>query len=881
MPSPSPNHSPRSHARITQHRRLLQLDSPLGPDVLLPQRLIATERLNDGYEVTIDLLTTHTGLALEQLISQPVTLWIRQHEGETLPWHGYVHTAKRLGSDGELDFCQLSFSSWLHFLRFRKDARIWQDKRTEDILADVFNNHPQARGHYRFVLERTYVPRSYCTQYETDWHFAQRLMEEEGWFAHHEQREDGSGHVLVITDNTWNLPGLPRQGIAFHGAGPRDELDKILHWSASRTLSSKTWRGRSDDYKSPRMQKEAEEQVMPEYGHLPAQLEMYEYTGAYSFRLQEDGNRQADLQVEQWESAMQRYAAVSGVRNLACGRWFRLEEHPQYRTEPDRERQFVILAIDWFIENNLPLSHQALDFPGSLKGTLMAFKESIRRERQVDETDNEHTGHCFNRFEVQRRKLPYRPARTHARPVMLPQTAIVVGPASEEVYTDHLDRIKVQFRWDRINPGNEAASCWVRVSYPNAGQSWGAVYVPRIGQEVIVSFLNGDPDRPVVTGRLFNGEQRPQWHTNGRLSGVKSKEFGGTGFNQMVMDDTPEQSRIHLYSTNTHAQLNLGHLVSQTGNERGAFFGSGFALSTDAYGAIVTHKGLYISTYGRPGAQGVQLDANEATGQLKSGAALSRTLSETAAKAGAEPLAGQEALRDFIDATQGDYEDPSQAQANRFKQAILLVASPDGIGLTTPKGVHTHAGAGLTLSSGTDTSIAAGKSLLASVAEKISLFAFKAGIKLFSAKGKVEVQAQSDDLDLIAEKVARLLSASGRVEIRAKEEVLITAGGSFIRLNASGITQGTSGAWEAKAATHAMPGPTTLAYEMNRSSAVLPFDEEFVLRWPYDKSPVKNRRFEIVRGDGTKVRGMTDAQGKTGLQKSLFVENTSLRILPE
>ncbi len=832
MPSPSPNHSPRSHARITQHRRLLQLDSPLGPDVLLPQRLIATERLNDGYEVTIDLLTTHTGLALEQLISQPVTLWIRQHEGETLPWHGYVHTAKRLGSDGELDFCQLSFSSWLHFLRFRKDARIWQDKRTEDILADVFNNHPQARGHYRFVLERTYVPRSYCTQYETDWHFAQRLMEEEGWFAHHEQREDGSGHVLVITDNTWNLPGLPRQGIAFHGAGPRDELDKILHWSASRTLSSKTWRGRSDDYKSPRMQKEAEEQVMPEYGHLPAQLEMYEYTGAYSFRLQEDGNRQADLQVEQWESAMQRYAAVSGVRNLACGRWFRLEEHPQYRTEPDRERQFVILAIDWFIENNLPLSHQALDFPGSLKGTLMAFKESIRRERQVDETDNEHTGHCFNRFEVQRRKLPFRAARTHARPLMLPQTAIVVGPASEEVYTDHLDRIKVQFRWDRINPGNEAASCWVRVSYPNAGQSWGAIQVPRIGQEVIVSFLNGDPDRPVVTGRLFNGEQRPQWHTNGRLSGVKSKEFGGTGFNQMVMDDTPEQSRIHLYSTNTHAQLNLGHLVSQTGNERGAFFGSGFALSTDAYGAIVTHKGLYISTYGRPGAQGVQLDANEATGQLKSGAALSRTLSETAAKAGAEPLAGQEALRDFIDATQGDYEDPSQAQANRFKQAILLVASPDGIGLTTPKGVHTHAGAGLTLSSGTDTSIAAGKSLLASVAEKISLFAFKAGIKLFSAKGKVEVQAQSDDLDLIAEKVARLLSTSGRVEIHAKDEVLISAGGSFIRINASGITHGTAGTWEAKASQHAMTGPARVSYAMPLLPAS---DLNLPKRYPYSQ----------------------------------------------
>ena len=236
MPSPSQKDSSRSQARITQHRRLLQLDSPLGPDILLPQRLIATERLNHGYEVTLDLLATRTGIALEQLIAQPVTLWIRQHEGDTLPWHGYVHTAKRLGSDGEIDFCQLSFSPWLHFLRFRKDARIWQDKTTEDILADVFDGHPQARGHYRFELERPSLARSYCTQYETDWNFVQRLMEEEGWFAHHEQQEDGGGHVLVITDTTWSLPGLPRQGIAFHGAGPRDELDKILQWSTSRTL---------------------------------------------------------------------------------------------------------------------------------------------------------------------------------------------------------------------------------------------------------------------------------------------------------------------------------------------------------------------------------------------------------------------------------------------------------------------------------------------------------------------------------------------------------------------------------------------------------------------------------------------------------------------
>ncbi|AYR23466.1 type VI secretion system Vgr family protein [Herbaspirillum rubrisubalbicans] len=814
MAPPLQKASSRSQARIAQHDRLLKLDTPLEKDLLLPQRLVATDHLSHGYDYTIDLLATRSDLDLKPLIAQAVTLWIRQNTRDYLPIHGYVHTAERLGSDGELAFCQLGIAPWLHFLRFRKDARIWQDKTAEDILADIFDCHPQARGHYRFALERPALARSYCTQYETDWHFVQRLMEEEGWFAHHEQKEDGSAHVLVITDNSYSLRPLARHAIAFHGAGPQDELDKILHWRAHRHLASSRWRSRTDDYKSPRQEKGAEEHVLPEHGQLPGQLEIYEYTGAYSHANQEQGNRQADLRVEQWESAMQRYHAISGVREIACGRWFRLDGHPEHKAAAESERQYMIIAIDWFIENNLPLSHQALDFPGSLSAVLAQFKASIGRAQKSEAADNQHTGHCFNRFEVQRRSLPFRSERTHPKPLLHPQTAIVVGPGGEEVYTDHLNRIKVQFHWDRINPGNEAASCWVRVSYPNAGQYWGAINVPRIGQEVIVSFLNGDPDRPVVTGRLFNEEQRPQWHSNGRLSGLKSKEFGGDGFNQLVMDDSHQQNRLHLYSSHTHARLDLGHLVHQVGNERRDFYGAGFALKSDAYGAIITHKGLYISTYGRPGPQGAQLDTTEATAQLKAGAALSKTLSDIAAKAGAQALPRQDGLNDFIRATQEPYDDPAQALANRFKEPVLLAASPAGIGLTTPKGTHVHAGAEVTLSSGTDTHLAVGKSLLASVAEKISLFACQLGIKLFAAKGKVEVQAQSDDLDLIAEKVARLLSTSGRVEIHAKDEVMISAGGSFIQINSAGITQGTPGKWEAKASLHSMPGPARISYAM-------------------------------------------------------------------
>jgi type VI secretion system secreted protein VgrG len=366
----------------------------------------------------------------------------------------------------------------------------------------------------------------------------------------------------------------------------------------------------------------------------------------------------------------------------------------------------------------------------------------------------------------------------------------------------------------------------------------------------------------VITGRLYNEIQTPQWHTNGRLSGCKSKEFGGNGFNQLVFDDTTNQNRVHLYSTNSNAQLNLGYLVTQRGNERSRFYGSGFALSTDGFGAIVTHKGLYISTFGRPGAQGTQLDATEATSQLKAGASLIKTLSDTASKAGAEPLAGQDALNHFIGATENRYDGEGQKDANRFTEPVLLAASPSGIGFASAKGTHVHAGAEVTLSSGTDTNVAVGKSLVASVAEKISLFAFNAGIKLFAAKGKVEVQAQSDDLDLIAEKVLRLLSTTSRIEIHAKEEVLISAGGSSVKINASGVTNSTSGTWTAHASLHTMPGPAKTSYVMPHLTKVdfQKTDVEFrhLTDWGV---PLAGAAYKATLSDGSIRKGTLDAQG--------------------
>lgn len=855
-------------ALLAQHDRLLKLDTPLGDDILLPQRVLAHERLGRSYEYTIDLVSVRDGIELKKLIAQPVSLWLRQPDRSYLPVSGYVHTVKRLGSDGHLTFCQLSFAPWLHFLKFRKDARIWQDKTADDIVAEVFSTHPNASGNFRFELSQPALPRSYCTQYETDWHFVHRLMEEEGWYGYHEQLEDGSGHVFVITDTTYRLPPHPSQRIRFHNAGTEDELHEIGHWGTSRSVAPYQFTTRTDDYKAPNEQKQCSVSVLTEHGNLPSQLEVYEYTGAYTYSKREQGDKQARIRVEEWESSMKRFHGVSSVRDLRVGSWFTLEDHPAHRDDPEEERQFVVIALSWCIENNLPVSDKLRDFPGSLSSQLKTFKAAIGRSNAGSRSNGEEpsgntdTGHCFNCFEVQRRKVPFRSPAEHTKPDLHPQTAIVVGPAGEEVYTDHLNRVKVRFRWDRENPGDERASCWVRVSYPNAGQGWGGINVPRIGQEVIVTFLNGDADRPVITGRLYNEDQVPQWHTDGKLSGFKSKEFKGSGFNQLVLDDTTSQNRVHLYSSNTHAQLNLGYLVTQRENERSRFFGSGFAISTDDFGGIVTNKGLYISTFGRPGAQGTQLDATESTSQLKAGASLVKNLSDTASKAGAEPLGGQDVLKQFIDATEDRYEGEGQGGANRFKEPILLAGSPAGIGLASTTGTHVHAGSDVTLSSGTDTNIAVGKSLLASVAETISLFAYNAGIKLFAAKGKVDIQAQSNDLDIIAEKVVRLLSTSSRIEIHAKEEVTISAGGSSIKINGSGITNSTSGTWTAHASMHTMPGPAKTPYVMPHLPKAELQKTELEFRHLTDwGEPLAGAAYTATLSDGSIRKGTLDAQG--------------------
>ncbi|MDR6496407.1 type VI secretion system secreted protein VgrG [Paraburkholderia terricola] len=862
---------------LAQSDRLLKLDTPLGTDVLLPQRLLGHSRLGRDYEFTLDVVSTNDNIELKTLIAQPVTLWIQQTDQSYAPHHGYVHTARRLGSDSAITSYQIGFVSWMHFLRFRKDARIWQDNSVDEILTDVFNMHPQAQGAFRFELRNPLPQRSFCVQYEDDWNFCHRLMETEGLFGYFEQAADGKSHTLVITDDIGSLQPLSPQVVNFYRSGTNSETDAFVQWSGTRTLQSTTLTTRTFDYKAPSAPANPKGTTIPTLttqGNLPQQAEVYEYTGAYTYGQQDRGDHLSKVRMEQWESQAKRFHGVGAVRRIDAGHWFELQNHPEHDSGSQQDRQFAVVDVEWIIENNLPVSGGTTDFPHSLKQTIAAARAQHANDPTllIMAADGSE-GFFMATVEAQRKAIPFRSPLEHQKPRMHMQTATVVGPANEEVFTDQLNRIKVQMHWDRLNPGDENASCWMRVVQSDTGGSYGAVHVPRIGEEVIVSFLDGDCDKPLVTGRVYNGAKTPDWHSNGILSGYKSKEYQGSGYNQMVMDDATGQNRVQLYSTSADSQLHLGYLIAQTGNSRGAYLGSGFDLKSDAYGAVRAAQGMYVSTHPATGTSSQPLAVREANNQLVNSESVIESLSQASETHQAESLKdGYNSLKSFTDATQksvsgatgsgGNTAGGGTGSANAFKEPIILFATPAGIAMSTQKSAHIAATEHINLVSGQSTHIATGKSLLASVGEKISLFVQNAGMKLFAAKGKVEIKAQSDNVEFTAQKTFRLLSATEKIEAAADQEILLTSGGAYIRISGGNIDIHAPGMVDVKGAQHSFNGPASQGYPLPAARPDQPGQLELLHQYA-NGEPVKGGQFSVLDANGGLLRqGALDANGR-------------------
>ncbi|MDN7739467.1 MULTISPECIES: type VI secretion system Vgr family protein [Burkholderia] len=822
---------------LIQQDRLIKADIPSLPaNTMVPCRVLATSEIGRDFSVTLDMISTAGDVELKALIAQSMTLWIQQADKSYLPVNGYVHTARRLGADGSFTVYQLVFASWMHFLRFRSDMRYWQDRSVDAIIADVLDQHPQAQGHFQFALSKALPSRSYCRQSESDWNFVHRLMEEEGLFGFWRQGKDGKSHTLVVTDDIQALDQVVPNPVQFYRSGIGSEADALTQWSGVRTLQSTTHTTRTFDYKAPASAANPKGTTLPTMagqGNLPEQTEVYEYTGAYTYDRQDRGEHLSKVHLEEWESRAKRFTGAGGVRGVDAGLRFDLSGHPEHDRDPAAQREFVAIKVWRYIENNLPLSEQETHFPHSLQTALARAKAGYAGV--AVNHDDGSTGFYLAEVEAQRTTVPYRSPFEHKKPEMHLETAIVVGPSGEEVHTDELNRVKVCFVWDRLNDGDERASCWVRVAQSDTGGGYGGVHMPRVGEEVIVGYVGGDCDRPIVLHRVYNGAVKPQWHSNGILSGHRSKEYGGSGYNQMVMDDATGQNRVQLMSSSADSLLHLGYLIDQSGNTRGGYLGSGFDLRTDDYGAVRASRGLYVTTHaGSAGSQ--PLDVREARQQLVSAESVIEAMSQASQTHQAENLMnGHDALKKFTDATQnsvpgaqagGRTAGGGTGNANVFKSPVMLVASPSGIALSTQESVHVSSDEQTNLISGQSTFIASGKSLVASVAEKISLFVQNAGMKLFAAKGKVEIQAHSDDIELSAQKTVKVLSATEKIEVAAQQEILLTSGGAYIRIKDGNIEIHAPGKVDVKGASHAFTGPTQLHTNLGAFKPTAgPYDE--------------------------------------------------------
>ncbi|WP_338509866.1 type VI secretion system tip protein VgrG [Burkholderia gladioli] len=876
---------------LIQQDRLVKTDVPTLPDnALIPRRAVTYSELGRDFSVTLDMVSTASDIELKSLIAQPMTLWIQQANKSYLPINGYIHTARRLGSEGSQAGYQLTFASWMHFLKFRHDMRYWQDQSVDAIMTDVFNAHPQANGRFQFELSKPLPPRSYCRQSESDWNFVHRLMEEEGLFGFWRQGKDGKSHTLVVTDDVHSLDEISGNPVQFYRSGTGSEADAFTQWAGTRTLQSSVHTTRTFDYKAPSSAANPKGTTLPTMagqGALPGQTEVYEYTGAYTYGRQDRGEHLSQIKLEEWESRAKRFFAAGGVRGIDAGLRFQLNGHPEHDRDPAAQREFAAIKVWRYIENNLPLSDQESSFPHSLQSELAQAKAGYAGEPVPH--DDGSAGFYLAEVEAQRTAVPYRSPFEHTKPEMHLETAIVVGPQDEEVYTDELNRVKVMFVWDRQNTGDAHASCWVRVAQSDTGGGYGGVHIPRLGEEVIVGYVGGDCDRPIVLHRVYNGTVKPQWHSNGILSGHRSKEYGGSGYNQMVMDDATGQNRVLLMSSSANSVLHLGYLIDQSGNTRGSFLGSGFDLRSDAYGAVRASQGLYLTTHPKS-ASSQPLDAREAQQQLVNAETVVEAMSQASQTHQAESLDdGHKALKTFTDATQNSVQGTSSGgttagggtgSANVFKSPVMLIAAPAGIALSTQDSVHVSSEHQTNIVSGQSTFISSGKSLVASVAEKISLFVQNAGMKLFAAKGKVEIQAHADNVEVTAQKSVKVLSATESVEAVAKQEILLTSGGAYIRLSGGNIEIHAPGKIDIKGATHNFSGPTSLSKSMNEWPN-MPHDEEFILRHHATGQPMANRRFELTRADGSVITGRTNANGGTGVQKSSMIEGMRLKFLPE
>ncbi|AMO96168.1 rhs element Vgr family protein [Collimonas fungivorans] len=886
--------------------------------VLVIQRIDITEGLCSGIEGHLTCLSTRSNLPLNAFIGLPVSVQLVNDRGALHQICGIITDARAGQSDGSLATYQLTIRDALSVLERRINTRMFRTKNVVDVidilLKEWQKKSPALARAFDFDLSGTdrsqYPVRELTVQFhESDADFIRRLCRREGiaWFTAAGQREQDSSssnkndlpiHTLVFFDDPMKLPQSGAGTIRYHRDAATEERDSVTLWSASQQLVSGSVNRASADYKSGKMAKASQTSIIDQgqAGNDLAQLLSDSVIDVpHAGDSWADYDRLTKARMLSHELRAASVDGASGVRDLAVGRWFELTGHPDVDLQPQEQRQFMVTALHHRGENNLPkeLNERAQSLFDSSRwhaGSLAAVTQAL----SPGTPDTRYN----NTFTCVRRGVALTPAYDPRidLPRVYPITALVVGPQGEEVHCDEFGRIKIQIQG--LNPddhahaqgagtsGTQTDSAYVRVSSSWAGKNYGHDTVPRVGMEVALDFLNGDPDKMFVTGVLHNGPNMPATfsHTgalpgNRFLSGVKTKEIKGNRYNQLRFDDTAGQISSQLASEHAASELNLGFLTQPRTDGSGEARGEGAELRTDAAASLRAAKGILLTTYARNKATGHFLERDELNQLLGECTELFKALGDYAGQHGGQAADGAAqnqlaaALKNW-DATSSGTGSTSAGAGDTA--AIMAFGAATGSVAVTPKTHVTYAGENIDQVAQQHLQLMSGQRLNATAGQGMQLFARGKGIQAIAGEGPMLLQVQTDALTANAQKGVKISSNENEVLVTAPTIRFVAEDGSYIKIG-GGVTLGTNGDIKLLSASHQWGGPSTQqAAKANFNNA--PTDQRFKLHYPGESpesaAAAAHQPYRITMDDGRVIEGKSDANGHTDL-----VKDDAMRIL--
>ncbi|HEU4618861.1 MAG TPA: type VI secretion system tip protein TssI/VgrG [Gammaproteobacteria bacterium] len=512
----------------------VKIKTALADEDLLFRTMDGTEELGRPFLYDLELLSPKEDLALDDVLGQEACVTLDVRGGAKRYFHGYVTQFAQTGRRGRYATYRMQLRPWLWFLTRTADCRIFQGKTVPEIVTAVFREH--GFSDFKDSLSGSYRTWEYCVQYrETDFNFVSRLMEQEGiyyYFLH----EDGK-HTLVLSDSHGAHSPLDNgySEIPYYPPAQAVRDEHIYDWYFQKSVQPGKYVLRAYDFRKPKANLEVNSVVSRD--HAQAEFEVFDYPGEYFER--GEGDAYVKARIEELQTEHERARGVCDARGVCTGGLFKLAEYPRQ----DQNREYLIVS-----------AHQSISL-----GDYESADQSMQFKCVFNAMDS---------------AAPYRVARLTPKPVVQgPQTAITVGPAGEEIWTDKFGRIKVQFHWDRYGKADENSSCWVRVAQVWAGSNWGGMHIPRVGQEVIVDFIEGDPDRPIVTGRVYNADNMPPYGLpdNKTQSGIKSRSSkGGNGdnFNEIRFEDLKGSEQMYIHAEKDQSSVVENDQTEDVGRDK-------------------------------------------------------------------------------------------------------------------------------------------------------------------------------------------------------------------------------------------------------------------------------------------------------------------------